>query len=72
MFKTLKEIIKRGWLTMFNANSGLVKIWFGAVLNPDSQYLFKDVPKLSNLREEVEKQLIAYGYDTTNEAPKQV
>lgn len=57
---------------MFNQNSGLVKIWFGAVLNPESPYLFKDVPKLSNLREEVEKQLIAYGYDTANEVPKEM
>ena len=52
---------------MFNKNSGLVKIWFGAVLNPDSKYMYKDVPDLSNLREVVGESLIDMGYDVTQE-----
>lgn len=52
---------------MFNKNSSLVKIWFGAVLNPESTYTYKDVPKLSNLREVVKEVLIEYGYDVDAE-----
>lgn len=48
---------------MFNKNSGLVKIWFGAVLNPDSTYTYKDVPNLSNLRAVVGEALTEIGYD---------
>ena len=48
---------------MFNTNSGLVKIWFNAVINPDSGYEYKDVPKLQNLREEVRNKLIEEKYE---------
>lgn len=50
---------------MFNKNSGLVKIWFGAVLN--ETYTYEQVPKLSNLREAVDEQLTDMGYDIKNE-----
>ena len=50
---------------MFNKNSGLVKIWFGAVLN--ETYTYEQVPKLSNLREVVGEQLTDMGYDIKNE-----
>lgn len=50
---------------MFNKNSGLVKIWFGAVLN--GTYEYKDVPNLSNLRPVVGEQLTNMGYDINNE-----
>lgn len=52
---------------MFNKNSGLVKIWFGAVMNPESSYTYKDVPKLSNLRVVVKEVLIENGYDVEQE-----
>lgn len=53
---------------MFNSNSGLVKIWFKAVTDHDSQYEYKDVPKLSNLREEVYKKIdTAYEFDKETE-----
>lgn len=50
---------------MFNENSMLVKIWFGAVLA--GTYLFSQVPDLSNLKEEVGKKLVEIGYDIENE-----
>lgn len=50
---------------MFNENSMLVKIWFGAVLA--GTYPFAQVPNLSNLREQVELKLVEIGYDTENE-----
>lgn len=50
---------------MFNENSMLVRTWFSVVLS--GAYKFKDVPNLSNLREEVEKKLIEIGYDIENE-----
>ncbi|WP_369899729.1 hypothetical protein [Bacillus manliponensis] len=40
---------------MFNQNSGLVTIWTGAVM--DGRYTREQVPKLSNLQEEVYKKL---------------
>lgn len=52
---------------MFNKNSGLVKIWFGAVMNPESSYTYKDVPNLSNLRAVVGEVLTENGYDITEE-----
>lgn len=48
---------------MFNQNSEVVKIWFTAVLT--GTYKYSDVPKLSNLREEVGKKLTEFGYDIT-------
>lgn len=53
---------------VFKKNSGLAKIWFSAVLNPESSYTYKDVPKLSNLREVVGEALTEIGYDIHNEA----
>lgn len=50
---------------MFNSNSGLVKIWFSAVLA--GTYKYSDVPNLSNLRDEVGKKLVEIGYDIENE-----
>lgn len=50
---------------MFNENSGLVKIWFGAVLN--DTYKYYQVPALSNLRVEVGNKLTDIGYDITVE-----
>jgi len=50
---------------MFNENSVCVKVWFTAVLG--GAYKFKDVPNLSNLRDEVEKKLNEVGYDAENE-----
>lgn len=50
---------------MFNENSVLVKVWFGAVLA--GTYKFYQVPNLSNLKEEVGKKLIEMGYDIENE-----
>lgn len=38
---------------VFNENSGLVKVWVGLVLNPNSNYELKDVPKMFNLQEVV-------------------
>lgn len=52
---------------MFNKNSGLVKIWFGAVMNPDSSYKYTDVPNLSNLRTVVKDVLVENGYDPDQE-----
>ena len=52
---------------MFNKNSGLVKIWFGAVMNPESSYTYKDVPNLSNLRLVVKDVLTENGYDVNQE-----
>lgn len=52
---------------MFKKNSGLAKIWFGAVLNPDSSYKYKDVPDLSNLRAVVGDALTEIGYDINAE-----
>lgn len=34
-------------------DSGLVKVWVGLVLNPNSPYELKDVPNLFNLKEVV-------------------
>ena len=52
---------------MFNKNSGLVKIWFGAVMNPESSYTYKDVPNLSNLRTVVGEVLMENGYNIKEE-----
>lgn len=53
---------------MLNQNSILVKTWFSAVLS--GVYKYKDVPNLSNLRDEVGKKLTQMGYDITEpEAP---
>lgn len=52
---------------MFNKNSGLVKIWFGAVMNPESTYKYADVPNLSNLRTTVGEVLTENGYDINQE-----
>ena len=52
---------------MFNKNSGLVKIWFGAVMNPESSYNYTDVPNLSNLRSTVGEVLTENGYDINQE-----
>ena len=52
---------------MFNKNSGLVKIWFGAVMNPESWYTYTDVPNLSNLRTVVKEVLVENGYDVDHE-----
>ncbi|MDF1508900.1 hypothetical protein PZE06_12030 [Robertmurraya sp. DFI.2.37] len=50
---------------MFNENSIIVKTWFTAVMS--GVYKYRDVPNLSNLREEVAKKLIEMGYDIENE-----
>jgi len=50
---------------MFNANSGLVKLWFGAVMT--GTYKYSDVPNLSNLRDQVKTKVEEMGYDTENE-----
>lgn len=47
----------------FNKNSGLVKVWVGNVLNDESPYEYKDVPKLFNLREVVKEVLIDSGVE---------
>lgn len=49
---------------MFNKDSMIVKVWFTAVLS-GGVYTFKDVPNLSNLRDEVGKRLTEMGYDIT-------
>lgn len=49
---------------MFNGNSIIVKTWFTAVL-AGGVYKYKDVPNLSNLRDEVGQKLTAIGYDIT-------
>lgn len=67
MWNVINKIIIRSGFFMFNKNSGLVKIWFGAVLNEESPYKFADVPNLSNLRPVVKEQLHLMGYDTENE-----
>ncbi len=55
---------------MFNENSILVRVWFGAVLA--GTYKFHQVPNLSNMKTEVGKKLIEIGYDIENEdLPKQ-
>lgn len=46
---------------MFNENSILVRVWFGAVLA--ETYTYPQVPNLSNLRDEVGKKLVEIGYD---------
>ena len=38
---------------IFTKDSGLVKVWVGLVLNPNSNYEIKDVPELYNLKEVV-------------------
>lgn len=38
---------------IFTKDSGLVKVWVGLVLNPNSNYELKDVPNLFNLKEVV-------------------
>lgn len=50
---------------MFNADSVLVRVWFGAVMA--GTYKFSQVPALSNMKEEVGKKLIEIGYDIENE-----
>lgn len=50
---------------MFNENSIVVKTWFTTVMA--GVYKYKDVPNLSNLRDEVKKKLEQMGYDTENE-----
>lgn len=50
---------------MFNTNSMLVRVWFGAVLA--GTYPFSMVPDLSNMREQVKIKLEEIGYDTENE-----
>lgn len=66
MRKFLNKILEWSGL-MFNKNSGLVKIWFSAVMNPESSYTYKDVPALSNLRAVVKEVLIENGYDPDQE-----
>ena len=50
---------------MFTQNSALVKAWWSGVMT--GAYTFKDVPKLSNLREQVKIKLEETGYDVTQE-----
>ena len=50
---------------MFNENSVLVRVWFGAVLA--GTYKFHQVPNLSNMKTEVGKKLVEIGYDIENE-----
>mgnify|MGYP000873560440 CR=1 FL=1 len=38
---------------IFNKVSGLVKVWVGLALNPDSNYELKDIPALFNLKDVV-------------------
>ncbi|MDR7870299.1 MAG: hypothetical protein RIN55_05535 [Tissierellaceae bacterium] len=38
---------------IFTKDSGLVKVWVGLVLNPESPYEIKDVPALFNLKDVV-------------------
>lgn len=47
----------------FNKDSGIVKVWVGNVLNDNSPYEYKDVPKLLNLREVVKEVLIETGVE---------
>jgi len=66
MLNVINQLLMRSGL-MFNKNSGLVKIWFGAVMNPESSYTYKDVPNLSNLRLVVKDVLTENGYDVNQE-----
>lgn len=50
---------------MFNENSMLTRVWFGAVLA--GTYPYSQVPNISNLREQVKLKLDEIGYDTENE-----
>jgi hypothetical protein len=50
---------------MFTEKSIVVKTWFTAVMG--GVYQYSDVPKLSNLREQVKLKLDEMGYDTENE-----
>ena len=50
---------------MFNENSGLVKLWFGAVMT--GTYKYADVPNLSNLRDQGKTKVEEMGYNTENE-----
>lgn len=47
---------------MFNKNSGLVKVWVSLILN--GTYTYDQVPKLSNLQEQVKLILIEVGFMT--------
>ena len=40
---------------MFNEKSGLVQIWVRLLTQDNSAYTINNVPKISNLREEVAK-----------------
>lgn len=62
----INKILTRSGL-IFNQNSGLVKIWFGAVMNPESSYKYVDVPNLSNLHTAVGEVLVENGYDIEND-----
>lgn len=64
MWNRINNLIIRR-IIMFNENSGLVKIWFGAVLN--GTYKYQQVPALSNLRDEVGTKLTDIGYDISVE-----
>ena len=44
-----------------------MKIWFGAVMNPECSYKYADVPNLSNLRTAVKEVLIENGYEVDQE-----
>lgn len=50
---------------MFNQDSVLVRVWFGAVMA--GTYKFSQVPNLSNMKEKVGKKLVEIGYDIENE-----
>lgn len=43
---------------MFNQNSFIVKLWVKYVNTPDSGYTVEHIPGISNLREEVLKQVV--------------
>ncbi|WP_341877582.1 hypothetical protein [Defluviitalea saccharophila] len=62
MLRNLLNQIER-MIFMFTRDSGLVKIWFAAVLN--GTYTYSQVPNLSNLREVVGEVLTEMGYDIT-------
>lgn len=49
--KQLNEM--RNLFMVFTKDSGLVKVWVGLVLNPDSNYTLDSVPALFNLKEVV-------------------
>jgi uncharacterized membrane protein YjdF len=61
MFKILKILIRMVF-SMFNKNSGLVKVWVSVILV--GTYTYEQVPNLSNLKTVVGEVLNEIGYST--------